>query len=43
MFYSGGFFVLELPTLALHEINCDTAGNYQLIAKESSGRMVILL
>jgi hypothetical protein len=36
---SGGFFVRGLPTLALHGINSDSAGNYQLIDEESTGRI----
>jgi hypothetical protein len=36
---SGGFFVSELPTFALHGINSDSAGNYQLIDEESIGRI----
>jgi hypothetical protein len=37
----GGFFICELPTLALHGINDDSAGNYCLMDKESTGEMVI--
>jgi hypothetical protein len=33
---SGGFFVRGLLTLVLHEINSDSAGNYQLIDVESA-------
>jgi hypothetical protein len=36
---SGGFFVSGLPRLALHGINSDSAGNYQLIDEESTGRI----
>jgi hypothetical protein len=36
---SGGYFVRVLPTLALREINSDSAGNYQLIEEESTGRI----
>jgi hypothetical protein len=36
---SGGFFVRGLPTLALHGINSDSAGNYQLIDQESTRRI----
>jgi hypothetical protein len=36
---SGGFFVCGLPTLALHEIKSDSAGNYQLIDEESTARI----
>jgi hypothetical protein len=36
---SGGFFIRELPTLSLHGINSDSAGNYQLIDEESTGRI----
>jgi hypothetical protein len=36
---SGGFFVRGLPTLALHGINSDSAGNCQLIEEESTIRM----
>jgi hypothetical protein len=32
-------FVGELPTLALHGINSESAGNYQLIDVESTVRM----
>jgi hypothetical protein len=32
---SGGIFVCGLPTLALHRINSDSAGNYQLKDKKS--------
>jgi hypothetical protein len=39
---SGGFFVCGLPTLALHGINSDSAGNYQLIDLESTIRMGFL-
>jgi hypothetical protein len=37
---SRGFFVRGLPTLALHGINSDSAGNYQLIDAESTGRIL---
>jgi hypothetical protein len=36
---SGGFFVRGLSSLALHGINSDSAGNYQLIDEESTGRI----
>jgi hypothetical protein len=36
---SGGFFVRGLPTLTLHRINSDSAGNYQLIDEETTGRI----
>jgi hypothetical protein len=36
---SGGFFVRELPTLALHGINSESAGSYQLIDVESTVRI----
>jgi hypothetical protein len=36
---SGGFFVRGLPTLALHGINSDSAGNYQVKDEESTGRI----
>jgi hypothetical protein len=32
-------FVHGLPTLAFHEINSDSAGNYQLIDEECTGRI----
>jgi hypothetical protein len=32
----GGSFVCDVPTLALHAINVESAGNYQFIDKESS-------
>jgi hypothetical protein len=35
-----GFFVPGLPTLAFHGINSDSAGNYQLIDEESTGRIL---
>jgi hypothetical protein len=35
-----GFFIRGLPTLPFHGINSDSAGNYQLIDQESTGRMV---
>jgi hypothetical protein len=35
----GGFFFRGLPTLALHGINSDSAGNYQLKDVESTLRM----
>jgi hypothetical protein len=38
---SGGFFVLKQPTLALHGINGDSVGNYQLMDRESTGGIVI--
>jgi hypothetical protein len=38
-YWPGGFFIHGLPTLALHGINSDSAGNYQLIDKESTGRI----
>jgi hypothetical protein len=38
---SGGFFVCELPTLSLLRITSDSTGNYYLMDKESTGRMVI--
>jgi hypothetical protein len=38
---SGGFFVRELPTLALHGINGDSARNHYLMDEESAGGMVI--
>jgi hypothetical protein len=38
---SGGFFIHELPTLALHRINSDSAENYYLMDEESTGGMVI--
>jgi hypothetical protein len=34
---SGGFFVSGLPMFALHGITSDSAGNNQLIDKESTG------
>jgi hypothetical protein len=37
---SGGFFVHGLQTLALHGINRDSAGNYQLIDEESTRRIL---
>jgi hypothetical protein len=37
---SGGFFICRLPTLVLHGINSDSARNYQLIDKESTGRIL---
>jgi hypothetical protein len=36
---SGGFSFCRLPTLALHRINSNSAGNYQLIDEESSRRI----
>jgi hypothetical protein len=36
---SGGFFICGLPTLTLHGINSDSAGNYQLIDVESTVRL----
>jgi hypothetical protein len=36
---SRGFFVRGLPTLALHGINSDSAGNYRLIDEKSTGRI----
>jgi hypothetical protein len=36
---SGGFSFCGLPTLALHGINSDSAGNYQLVDMESTLRM----
>jgi hypothetical protein len=41
LFSSGGFFIRELPTLALHGISGDSAGNYHLMDEESTGGMVI--
>jgi hypothetical protein len=38
---SGGFFFCELPTLALHKINNDSARKYHLMDKESTVGMVI--
>jgi hypothetical protein len=49
---SGGFFVCELLTLAIHilvtvrgknRLNFDSAGNYNLMDEESTGRMIIPL
>jgi hypothetical protein len=40
---SRGFFVSDLPTLALHGVNCDSASNYHLMDKEATRGMVILL
>jgi hypothetical protein len=37
---SRGFFIHGLPTLPLYGINSVFAGNYQLIDKESTGKMV---
>jgi hypothetical protein len=39
MLPSGGFFFCRLPTLALHGINSNSAGNYQLIDEESTRRI----
>jgi hypothetical protein len=36
---SGGFSFCGLPTLALQGINSNSAGNYQLIDEESTGRI----
>jgi hypothetical protein len=33
--------LMQLPTLALYGINSDSAGNYQLIDKESTGRTLV--
>jgi hypothetical protein len=33
---TGGFFVRDVPTLALHGINGDSARNYHLIDEESA-------
>jgi hypothetical protein len=41
LFPSGGLFIRELPALAFHGINRDSAGNYQLNDEESTGGMVI--
>jgi hypothetical protein len=38
---SGGFFIRELPTLALHGIHSDIAENYHLKDYASTGGMVI--
>jgi hypothetical protein len=37
----GGFFISELPTLAIHWINGDSAVNFHLMNEESTGGMVV--
>jgi hypothetical protein len=39
---AGRFFVPDVPTLALHGLNSNSAGIYQILDKELSGRMFIL-
>jgi hypothetical protein len=41
LFQSGRFFILNLLPLALHGINCDSAGNYYLMDEESTGGIII--
>jgi hypothetical protein len=38
---SGGFFVCDVPTLALHRISGGFAGNHHLMDEESTGGLVI--
>jgi hypothetical protein len=38
---SGGLLKRDVPTLTLHGINGDSAGNYNLIDEESTGGMII--
>jgi hypothetical protein len=34
LFPTGGFFIQDVPKLALHEMNGDSAGNYHLMDEE---------